>query len=217
MANMGRRGKLTKVGVSDKIKENLVKALRGGNYTEVACTYAGISKPSFYAWFARGEKEFLRLEKSNGKRAVKESEAPYLDFFNAISAALIQAEVRAVSLIQQAAAGGEEVKHKTTTTRTPLKENGRLVFNDDGSPAYTERVVEESTLTPPSWQAAGWYLERKFPDKWGRQRLELTGPDGGPVATVGLSLDEYRKQVEARRKKSDEMLDGFTAEELGEE
>lgn len=32
-----------------------------------------------------------------------------------------------------------------------------------------------------AWQASAWYLERKFADRWGRQRLELVGDGGGPV------------------------------------
>jgi len=37
-----------------------------------------------------------------------------------------------------------------------------------------------------SWQAAAWWLERKYPEKWGRKefvRSELSGPNGGPVKT----------------------------------
>ncbi|MBZ9715506.1 hypothetical protein [Deinococcus multiflagellatus] len=32
-----------------------------------------------------------------------------------------------------------------------------------------------------NWRADAWYLERRHPDRWGRQRLELTGKDGEPV------------------------------------
>ncbi len=34
------------------------------------------------------------------------------------------------------------------------------------------------------WRAAAWRLSRKYPDRWGeRQRLEHSGPDGGPIET----------------------------------
>jgi hypothetical protein len=32
-----------------------------------------------------------------------------------------------------------------------------------------------------AWQASAWYLERKFADRWGRQRLEITGRNGAPM------------------------------------
>lgn len=35
-----------------------------------------------------------------------------------------------------------------------------------------------------TWQAAAWYLERKYSDRWGRKdqlRQEVSGPDGGKI------------------------------------
>lgn len=32
-----------------------------------------------------------------------------------------------------------------------------------------------------NWQAAAWILERRYPGKYGRQRLEVTGKDGKPI------------------------------------
>ena len=32
-----------------------------------------------------------------------------------------------------------------------------------------------------SWQAAAWFLERRYKDEYGRQRVEHTGKDGGPI------------------------------------
>lgn len=41
-------------------------------------------------------------------------------------------------------------------------------------------IVITSAFT--SWQAAAWYLERKYPDRWSlRNRIEVSGPQGGPV------------------------------------
>lgn len=31
-----------------------------------------------------------------------------------------------------------------------------------------------------TWQASAWWLERSFPDRWGR-KTTVTGPDNGPI------------------------------------
>lgn len=46
-----------------------------------------------------------------------------------------------------------------------------------------------------TWQAAGWLLERKHGERWGRNdklRQEITGKDGAPIV---LSLEEAKKAV----------------------
>lgn len=46
----------------------------------------------------------------------------------------------------------------------------------------------------PSWQAAAWKLERRYPEMYGKQRLELTGANGGPVVIKGyisVSPDDW--------------------------
>jgi hypothetical protein len=46
-----------------------------------------------------------------------------------------------------------------------------------------------------TWQAAGWLLERKHGERWGRNdklRQEISGVDGAPIQ---LSLEEAKKAV----------------------
>lgn len=43
------------------------------------------------------------------------------------------------------------------------------------------KVIEDATAD--TWTAAAWLLERRFPDEYGRNRLEITGKDGEPVKT----------------------------------
>lgn len=35
------------------------------------------------------------------------------------------------------------------------------------------------------WKAGAWWLERSFPEAWGRQRVEVSGPDGEPIDVRG--------------------------------
>ena len=41
------------------------------------------------------------------------------------------------------------------------------------------KTIEEASET--DWRASAWVLERRHPDDYGKQRLEVSGPEGGPV------------------------------------
>lgn len=50
------------------------------------------------------------------------------------------------------------------------------------------------------WQRRAWWLERRFPKRWGqKQSLELSGPDGGPVAVTDNSKAELEAFLDERK------------------
>jgi hypothetical protein len=59
---------------------------------------------------------------------------------------------------------------------------GLAEFSDQYQKALAE--AEMSSLAKvraaagSDWKAAAWFLERRAPDRWGRRRVEVTGPDG---------------------------------------
>jgi transposase len=54
--------------------------------------------------------------------------------------------------------------------------------------AHKDTVAIIRKASFDSWQAAAWWLERSFPDLWGRRdRVEHTGPHGGPIQTIDLT------------------------------
>jgi hypothetical protein len=53
-------------------------------------------------------------------------------------------------------------------------------------------AVIDSAAQQGQWQAAAWRLERKFPQKWGRQaklQMEHSGPEGKPIEVSDKRAD----------------------------
>ena len=65
-----------------------------------------------------------------------------------------EAHIASVDRIRRAAVGGQVIKHII-----------RRKKNRDGS----EEVTEEVQYSEPNVQVDQWYLERKYPDQWGRK------------------------------------------------
>jgi transposase len=97
----GRPTKLT----SD-VHNQIVAAVRAGNYMETAAAYAGINKDTLYRWLRRGAKEKERVAKDK-RTKVRKEEQPFVEFSDAVKKALAEAEMRDVLVISKAADGGQ--------------------------------------------------------------------------------------------------------------
>ncbi len=69
--------------------------------------------------------------------------------------------------------------------------------------AITRNVAIIRKAAQKTWQAAAWWLERRYPDDWGRkERHELTGGDGGLIgvdlAAVAAKLDRKLERLAQR-------------------
>lgn len=66
-------------------------------------------------------------------------------------------------------------------TDTPLRQFYLRIQEAEG--ACAREAIEEvrNAGRNGTWQASTWFLERRFPAEYGRQRLEISGPDGGPI------------------------------------
>ena len=48
----------------------------------------------------------------------------------------------------------------------------------------------EQAASDGNWQAAAWKLERRYPDQYGRNRVEITGPEGAPISITFSKIAE---------------------------
>jgi hypothetical protein len=58
----------------------------------------------------------------------------------------------------------------------------------EGTAAVTWLAKIEAAASDGNWQAAAWKLERRYPDQYGRNRVEITGPEGAPISITFSKL-----------------------------
>lgn len=88
---MARPSKLT-----PEVSERIVRAIRAGNYPEVAAAHAGIHASTYYRWMERGALAGEAPE-----------DDPYRHFRAEVARALADSEAAEVGLVVQAARGGD--------------------------------------------------------------------------------------------------------------
>jgi hypothetical protein len=60
-----------------------------------------------------------------------------------------------------------------------------LALIDRAANGITDK--DGNLVQAPSWQAAAWKLERRYPQMYGRQAIEISGPDGGAIVIKGYT------------------------------
>lgn len=162
----------------EKLKA-LEEAISKGSYVNAACDYAGVPDSTFYDWMKRGEEEARRIEGLNDRIIDLQEQVDDIKkkrvtkrFTKKDKSALLEPiEKNIKSLSKMAKTGKREVVFvdfsdtiKKAAAGAELHALGKVksAFGDD-------------------WKAAMTYLERRYPDRWGRRLVELQGKDGGPV------------------------------------
>jgi transposase len=106
-------------------------------------------------------------------------------------------------------ARGRDEKARVEEGHTPRKIEAvfldffeHLTRAEDQAEADAVRIWREQM--PDDWRAAKEYLARRFGERWGdKQRVEMTGKDGGPV--------EQRITGDTEREKVTSMIDELAA------
>lgn len=129
--------------------------LRAGNFRESAAKAVGWWPASVSMWFQRGRRAIVdAAERVDGIVVLKpekipQKERPFAEFFESVTRAEQEAEVRMVNILSRAAGGYVD----EWTTRTP---EGEL-------------VVHQGRRIEPDWRAAVTWLRTKFPDRWNKK------------------------------------------------
>lgn len=122
--------------LSAKVQEDIVTAIRAGNYVETAAAFAGIDKKSLYTWLKKGAR-------GEGKR--------FIEFLYAVKKAEAESELRSVATIEnasrtswQAAAWRLERKNwKRWGRKDSLEANIRTQHVEDQSRMERTKVFED--------------------------------------------------------------------------
>lgn len=130
---LGRRSLLT-----PEVQEKLITALKSGNYRDAAATYAGISRPTFYTWMARGEEE---------------GTGPYAEFRAAVLAAEETGEAQMVMLWRAQMGSDWRAICAFLERRYPARWARREIITHDETLARGGHGVEELIRNPKAMDA----------------------------------------------------------------
>lgn len=173
---MGRPTKLDQVlrttegGQQITVGDQVLNAIRAGNYMEAAAVSAGIDKTTLYDWLKQGARLSTDVEQGRIKTPRAGSrDRQLIEFSHAVAQAEAEWEVSANATLERL--GRDRVITETRVTT----EAGQ-----DGQPATTKTVTVTKVAEADS-ATIRWRLERRYPDRYNRSRIEVTGADGGAI------------------------------------
>ena len=161
---MGRRTKLT-----PEVQKRICDAIRGGNFFEVACEWAGVDASTGYNWIQRGE----------GTHPSRRKTKQYVEFVDAIRAAEREAEVSLVVKWRQVddwRAIAEFLSRRFPERWMPRQR--QEVSGPDGGKLQHEVVVYEVIK-----HLSGGHSEQPKPEP--EPEEDSDRPPSGPGASVG--------------------------------
>jgi hypothetical protein len=175
--------------LTPELADKLIAGVKRGLFESQTALNAGISPSTLRSWVMRGIQEG--------------AEDPYLSFAERWVKEGIKIETMCVERILTASV---DRKRKTWAKKTI-----RRVFSGDGEggpPSEEEHDTETETVVVGDWKACAWYLERRFPKRWGQSRQ----PDQGPKEAFELP-DTFRSRqsraLQLAKRPTPELIDMF--------
>ncbi len=154
----GKKTKKAKTGrlpkLTPEVAKIIVDSVTAGVPRKQAAERAGVTERTLMRWLAAGRKA---------------RSGPLLSLLSALKKAEADAIARNTAMIQRAAAERDEVTVKETVT------------TDANGQTTTKR--ETTTKKVFDWCAAAWWLERRYPDQFGRPNRPEKPSKPGPNAS----------------------------------
>lgn len=153
-------------GLTPEIQSLILKAIKSGMPNIKAAELVGISEQTFYTWKRRGENE---------------KSGPYFRFVEELKKADAEFIKTTLDKINKVARGGLRVLE----TKETYDKQGKLV-----------EKVSTTKKTLPNWLPAAWLLERKFPELFSRNRINVNEDVVDQLADTIHSLTEITEVIE---------------------
>lgn len=92
---------------------------------------------------------------------------------------------------------------------------GTLIEKAEGEAEATfSAIVANAAADPKNWTAAAWWLERRHPADYAkRERVEMTGPDGGPIESRDVTGTLSDTDLRAALREAERIAAGIGAAE----
>jgi len=106
-----------------------------------------------------------------------------------------------VGMTRRAACAGAGFSRTTLYRMLDNDPDGALVTAIEKAEAEAEAtytlIIAKATINPKNWTAAAWWLERRRPQEFAkRERVEMTGKDGGPIDHRDVTtLPDHERQA----------------------
>lgn len=186
-------GTMTPITVADQV----VEVLAAGGFEKDAAARAGVDKTTLRGWVATG---------SRARRQVLAGERRAHD--------LTEHEGQCVRLLARVEKAEADARTMLTATAARVAQGGIVsterTRKTDADGQVSETVTTRETL--PDGRLALQMLAQRWPAEWGRNRIEITGADGGPVTVDAAPI---RDMIAQRLAAIRERTEAATPESLG--
>lgn len=168
--------------------ERIVETMRLGGFLHDAAARIGIETGTIRSWRKQGARAIADVAEGRKRRShLTKKERQRAEMAALMDEAETEARLNLLALAAKTAQGG----HKRTETTT------KHVAAAGGLPALVETTQRE-IVEAPNPGMIQWLLGHRWPEDFNRQRVEVTGKEGGPINidAAGSALDRLRAAVE---------------------